>query len=313
MARLIFPEAFEQQRELLKTVRAKHTADAGASVLIPYLTEKGINLDADFNNSADAETHHNLSKKHSRDAENHVQQRELKFNPVFSHTRSEVQFLKTFYKPNVQVLGDWGIPVDNNKRINYPPDFESRVLIVRAIKTKHDSYAGATSPLTPFLSQQGINLNTDADATTLAEQKQALQIQERKDQEDETQQRDLIFNPIVDHLQGIGDFLMKLFVGKEKRLGDWGLVVDDSPLRPRLRKVKIKPTEQKTVKGIIIGGTLTNIGTVAIEVYKGLKAAGEKITVSANDKLGMIKGFSSITVVNPGTLETAVFTVLSVA
>jgi hypothetical protein len=141
MARLIFPEAFEDQRVLLGLVRAKHNADGAASVLTAFLAEQGINLNTDFTTGNAAEINNTNSKTFARTAESNVEQRDNKFNPVMKNTRCEVQFLKAFYKPNYHTLGDWGVTVDGVSKIVYPPKFEDRVTLVRAIKTKHDSYA----------------------------------------------------------------------------------------------------------------------------------------------------------------------------
>ena len=310
MARLIFPEAFEDQRTLLGLVRAKHNADGAASVLTAYLAEQGINLNTDFTTGNAAATDDANAKADARKAENNVEQRNLRFEPVMSHTRGEVQFLKAFYKPNYHTLGDWGVTVDGVSKIVYPPKFEDRVTLVRAIKTKHDSYAGATSPLAPYLTQQTININQDATATTNAETFQTTQLDARRDSEEETEQRDVKFNPVVDHLQGIGDFLMKLFSGSQKKLGEWGFTVDDSPRAPKLRTTTIKLSDQVTLKGVVIGSTLTNVGTVKVIVYKGSTATGTATEVLPNEKMGMPKGFSAITVVNPSTLESAKITTL---
>jgi len=312
MARLIFPEAFEDQRVLLGLVRAKHNADGAASVLTAFLAEQGINLNTDFTTGNSAETNNTNSKTFARTAENNVEQRDNKFNPVMSHTRGEVQFLKAFYKPNYHTLGDWGVTVDGVSKIVYPPKFEDRVTLVRAIKAKHDTYAGGTSPLAPYLTQQAININQDATATNNAETFQINQLDNRRDSEEETEQRDIKFNPVVKHLKDIGDFLMNLFKGSQKKLGEWGYTVDDSPRAPKLRTSTIKLSDQITLKGVVIGSTLTNVGTVSVNVYKGTTATGTFTQVLPAGKLGMPKGFSNITVVNTSALESAKVTTLMV-
>ncbi|MEK6616089.1 MAG: hypothetical protein AABZ32_08275, partial [Bacteroidota bacterium] len=151
MARIIYPDTLAEQRILLDLVTAKHIFDAahGGSALTAMLAEKNIDLAADAAAGTGAAMYEASSKLFMRDAENNVQQRDLKFDPVFSRTRGEVQFLKTFLKPNVRRLGEWGITVDGKGRINYPSEFIPRVTIIRAIKTKHDSYPAGTSPLLP--------------------------------------------------------------------------------------------------------------------------------------------------------------------
>jgi len=310
MARLIFPEAFEDQRTLLGLIRAKHNADAGASVLTAFLAEQSINLNTDFTTGNAANTNDTNSKTFARTAESNVEQRDNKFNPVMKNTRGEVQFLKAFYKPNYHTLGDWGVTVDGVSKIVYPPKFEDRVTLVRAIKAKHDSYAGVTSPLATYLTQQAININQDASATNLSETYQTNQLDNRRDSEEETEQRDIKWNPVVKHLKDIGDFLMNLFNGSQKKLGVWGYTVDDSARAPKVVTVKLLPDSQKTVSAIVLGGTFTNTGTVPLTVYKGKTATGTSTVVNPTQKLGMNKGFSTITVVNLNTLEKGSFTVL---
>lgn len=292
MSRLVFPETFEQQHTLLGLVRTKHTLDGVGSVLTTFLAEKEIDLNADFTAATLAATHHASQKLFMRNAENNVEQRDLKFDPVFSRTRGEVQFLKMFLKPNVHRLGEWGITVDGKARIKYPANFAARVVIVRAIKTKHDSYPAARSPLLPYLTQHGINLTADATSGTLAETFEAVQLDARRDAEVETKNRNNLFNPVVQHLHDIGDYLMTLHNGSQKKLGDYGFTVDDSPRKPRLRTSTVKPSAQITTTGIVLGSTFTNTGDVLLHIYKGRTSTGTAIIVHPNEMLGMTKGFS---------------------
>ena len=310
MGRLIFPETFEQQRTLLKLVRNKHIADGANSVIAALLIEKEIDLDADDKAGSKAEKHDASQKLFMCNAENYVEMRDLKFNPVMERTRSQVQFMKSFYKPNVHKLGDWGITVDGTGKINYPPEFAKLVVIIRAIKTKHDSYSAGTSPLNPFLIQHNIDLKADALAVDDAEKSEAAQLDLRRDAELETQQKNNFWNPVVQHLRDIGDYLMKLYKGEQKKLGDHGYTVDDSPRKPKLRKSTVKPGAKITTVGIVLGSALTNIGETLLHIYKGKTTTGTPIVVNPTEKLGMTKGFSAITVVNPSTLITGKFTVL---
>lgn len=310
MSRLIFPEAFDDQRILLGLIRVKHIADGANSVLIPLLAQKNIDLDADFANGAIASTHDASQKFLMRNAENNTEMRNLKFDPVFSHTRDEVQFLKSFYKPNVHLLGEWGVSVDGKAKINYPPEFDKRVKIVRDIKTKHDTFPGNTSPLKPFLTQHNIDLVADDAATTAAEVFETKQLADRNAAENETQLRNNIWNPIIQHLHDIGDYLMKLFKGESKQVGLWGFTVDDSPRAPKERTSTIKISSQITATGIVIGGTFTNIGTVVLHLYKGKTTTGTPQIIPPNEKLGMAKGYSVITVVNPSAVTNGKFKVL---
>jgi hypothetical protein len=308
----MFPETFDDQRELLRLLRLKHIADAGASVLIPFLTEKGINLNDDFAAGNSAETHDALMKTKTRGAELGVQTRDLKFGPVFKNTKNEIQFLKAFYKPTYATLGDWGVTVDGGKRINLPVKFVDKVTLVRAIKTKFDSYGGVANPLSPFLTEHLINLTTEATLTNQSETANNLQLDARRDAEEETELRDNIWDPQVEppfgplpNLQACTNYLFKLFKGNEKKCGEWGITVDSSARAPKLRTSTIKLSDQITLKGVVIGSTLTNVGTVAVKVYKGSTATGTFDEVFPAGLLGIKKGFSTITVVNTSALVSA--------
>ncbi|MFH1004905.1 MAG: hypothetical protein V1781_05360 [Bacteroidota bacterium] len=304
MARIIHPENFDGQRELLRQIKIK--SDAGGSVILaPLFAEKKINLLDDITNGTNASTHNAGMKLLHRQAENYVQIRDVKFAHVFLHARGEIQFLKSLFKPNVRQLGDWGVTVDDTSRISYTSEFDKQVKLVKAIKTKHESYSSGTSPLQSYLVEQSINLGADLVLTTDAETAEANSQKTRRDAEEEKQIRDNLWNPVDKHLRYIGDFLMKLFRGKEKKAGEYGFIIDDSPRAPKERISKIKPSSQITIKGIVIGSTLTNIGTTPIHIYKGTSTAGTPAIVPPNEMMGMIKGYSVITVINPSTLEMA--------
>jgi len=305
MARLMFPETFDGQRELLRLLRDKHIADGAASVLIPFLTEKAIDLDADFADGNTAQGHHNTMNSKTRGAEQGVQTRDSKFNPVFANTRGEIQFLKAFYKPNVAALGDWGATVDNGKRIKLPVKFADKVVLVRAIKTKHDSYPPDTSPLSPYLTEHTINLTTEETKTNQAETANTGQLDFRKDAEQATEARNNFWETPLAHLNACADYLFKLFNGSEKKCGQWGIIVDSSPRKPKFRISTIKLSDQITLRGVVVGSTLANAGTVSVKVYKGATAAGSFDEVFPAGLLGIKKGSGNITVVNTSALASA--------
>ena len=62
---------------------------------------------------------------------------------------------------------------------------------------------------------------------------------------------------------------------------------------------------------IHLGSTLTNTGKPDLHVYKGKTTTGTPSIIHAGEQLGMQKGFSTITVVNPSLVETAVFTAMT--
>jgi len=311
MSRIMYPEDYASQRMLFKNIQAKDTADGAASPIKPYLTQQSIVLATDAADGAAADLREEARALLSRQSENFSQLRDLQFSPVFKRLKGEVQYLKGFYKPNVSELGNWGITVDSGDRINYPPEFVARHTVFTAFKTKHDSFPVGTSPLQPYLLQHKINLANDATDAGAALAANNSFLQADADAEDARQDRDNLWQPVIAHVRGIGDFLKKLYRDNAKQLGYWGFVVDESPRPPKLRTVSVLPAAQKVVTGIIVGGTLTNISGVDVHVYRGKTTIGTPSIVRPGEMLGMIKGYSTITVVDPSTTEKAKITVLS--
>jgi len=299
MARIIYPEDFIGQKTLFNLVKAKHDADGASSVLTAMLTQKGISMPYDLAALNAADTYNTNYIQFYKDAEENRQQRDLRADPIFSGMRGVAQYLKSYYSPVTNMLGEWGIRVDNDNRIVYPSDFDSKLILAFAIKTKHDSFPGTTSPLYTYLTEQTIDLNILATVLTNAQNYDVIFQDNRRDAEAEKQLRDNLMKPFVKHLRLIGNYLVKLYRGSEQKAGDWGFTIDRSPREPKLRNSTIGLDDQMLIKGIAINSTFTNTGTVALHVYKGLKREGDYVIVQPSNTLGMKKGYSSIVVYNP--------------
>ncbi len=312
MARIIYPGSFPEQRTLLASIKAKHTADGAGSVLTVFLTQQVIDLNDDTIDGNSANTLHLQASEFSKQSELFSQSRNLLFKNVFEALRASVQFLKSFYKPGTQALGDWGITVDNGGRIAYPPEFTGRAALFATFKQKHDTYAppATVSPLTPFLTEHGISMTDLATLTGNAANNHNSFLTASQNGENATEQRDLLWDPVNVNLHKIGDYLKNLFVTNPKKLGDWGFTVDHSPRAPKERTSKVLPGDQVTITSVVIGGTFTNIGTVKLDVYQGKTTVGKPTSVAAGGTLGMPKGFSTITVMNTSTDVTGKFKVL---
>jgi hypothetical protein len=101
---------------------------------------------------------------------------------------------------------------------------------------------------------------------------------------------------------------MKLFSNNPKALGNWGFVVDDSSQKPKLRTTKLKLREQITNKSVVIGSTVTNIGEVDLHLYKGTTTTGTPSIIHTSEQFGIMKGYGTITIVNPSALKEGKFT-----
>ncbi len=310
MARILFPEDFTSQKTLLEAIKAKDTADGANSFLKPYLTQNGLSLAALATTANQAKTLDDSRLVLFKQSTNYTQLRDLTFNPIVEHLKGEVQFLKGLFKPNVNQLGDWNITVVGNNKITYPANFDELAIVAGKFFDKHLSYAAGTSPLQPYITKNNINITTDKAAIVTAQTYASKAISTAKNSENATQQRDILWDPIIENLKGMGDYLLKLYAENSKGLGDWGFVIDLNPAKPKLVSTKLKLGERITIKGIVLGSTLTNTGSTDIHLYKGLTTSGNPIIIHAGEKYGINKGFGTITVSNPSELETAQLTTL---
>lgn len=311
MARIIYASDYVSQRKLSDNVTAKHTADGAASPLIAMLAENGIDLAADATAAAQADTHETQRLKHARNAEAFEQAAMLVVKTLSTNVRAIAQMLKKFYANDIQKLGAWSLTV-NGKRIVIPATPDGLKTLIEAIKAKHATYVPpGTSPLAVFLTENpNINLTQMViDAGQAVTDNDAAEAQ-RMQKESRKQQRDVLWNPVMAHMRVIGSFLAGVFVGKEKRAGDWGYTVDDSPRAPKKQTTTVPIGSAKKISNVAIGGTLENVGAVALHVYKGGTTVGTPVIVPPGEMLGMTKGYSTITVVNPDTLTPGKFTVL---
>ena len=309
MARIIYPEAYVNQRQLLKDITEKDTADGASSVIRPLLTQQGIVLADDNTAGTNADVQEALRLSLSRQSENFTEVRDIKIENALGHLRGESQFLKSLYKPNVQELGNWGITVNGN-RVVIPNDFANRTDVIKAVIAKHLTFAAGTSPMQPYVTQNAVDVAVDDSNTDDAVVNNSKAKDASRDSEEATAQRNLLWLPVTGHMRNIGDYLLNLFKNNSKKLGEWGYTVDDSPRAPKVRITNLKIGETKIINGVTIGGTFTNLGSAALHIYKGRSTSGTPIIVAAGEQLGMTKGFSLITVANPSTLIPGKFSVL---
>ena len=197
---------------------------------------------------------------YSKQSENYRQLRDNYFKTPWAELTGSAQFLKQFYKGNTKELGNWGFSITDSGKINYPPAFLDRMVIFQAFNDKNQSYAEGESPLQPYLTQQQINLTTDAGFVGQAATNYTSFNTAAQQSENETELRNQLWLPVLAHIKTIGGFLMKLYSNNPKALGAWGFVVDDSTQKPKLRTTKLKLGEQITNKSVLIGSTLTNAG-----------------------------------------------------
>ena len=220
-----------------------------------------------------------------------------------------MQYMKLYVKPNFKALGVWGVTVVAPSRIVYPTNFIAATELFGKIQTQYNTYPIGTSPLDVYLTKKQIVMANDAMAVASAIANNTKAEAATKTSEEGTQNRDIFWKTPLEHLHMICAVLMVLCSGNEKALGEYGIIVTEDKKPDVLRTSTILPMAQITTSGIVIGSSLTNTGTVDINVYKGKTILGAYTTVKPGTTLGMTKGYSVITVTNPSTTVTAKFTV----
>ncbi|HVX27041.1 MAG TPA: hypothetical protein VHB70_11910 [Parafilimonas sp.] len=308
MARLIIPDDFASQRTLLSNIIQQNTDLGASSPISAFLIQQNIVLADDATAGTNAQTHETNRALLSRQSENYRQLRDNLFKLPWQHLTGCAQFLKSFYKGNTKQIGTWGITITDTGKINYPPAFTDRVAIFTAFNIQNNTYGTGTSPLQPFLTQQNIDLTTDATFVNQASANNENFLDAAQQSENETELRNQLWLPVLAHIKAIGNFLMKLYSNNPKALGVWGFTVDHSPQQPRLRTTKLKIGEQITNKSVVIGSAVTNIGEGDLHLYKGSTTTGTPQIIHKDEQFGIQKGWSSITVVNPSTLIEGKFT-----
>ena len=310
MSRIIYPEDFATQRSRFDSIYNKNKADGKNSEAGIYIKQKLLNMDrlkADADNAA---VYEKARKSYTAISVKATEARDNHFADVWKFTEEGFQYLKKFFKKDLNQLLDWGAPVVNGSKLVYPSKFTQRHEIVMALLNKHAS-DGVDSLLTPFVAKKNIDVEAltqhaaDAlDADKMSEANALLA-------ERQTELRNKLWNPVWAHTKDITDFLSGLNTGSKKALGEWGVVVDDSPRQPKERNSVLKPNTKKLSNGIVNGSSFENTGKTILHVYPGKTTVGNPNIVKPSERLNMGKGFSTITVVNVDLLEAGSFKVLT--
>lgn len=307
MARIVNAHSAEGWKKQHDGIKTKHDADGAASPLKGFLQENGIDLNDDNQSLKNAVKHDGAFITASGKAEEYSLERDKWINPAFKRLKNMAQFNKAYYKNNVQKLIDWGLQVDGEGRIVYPASFEERYKLVVAFYEKHISYPMGTSPLDGYLLENSVDMDKlIKDAAKASAAYTNFSIEDKKSEE-ESKTRDLLMKAPLVNTKAIGQFLKKHFSSNPKKLGQYGIRVDDSPQGVKVRNSKLAPGAQKTITPVHIGGLFTNTGATILKLYAGKKVSGKSVTVEAGKEWIILKGYSTITVVNTNSEKTGSF------
>lgn len=311
MARINYPTRFLNQVELFTDVKAKDTADGSSSVIKPFLTEEGIDLNSVeliVNKAVDADK---LAKKLSKESEELMAERNKLFDVVFDDHRSCVQFLKKLYISNINKLGDWGVTIDNNSRVVYPPDFLSKVQTVNTFIDKHLSFPAGSSPLQPFLTENEIDLTANQNKANLAKTSNDSSDQKAKDKELQNELRDNNMDEIMSHLRGIGGFLVALYPENPRKAGEWGYTIDSAKQEDKDRTIEIGASAVKTIYNLVPGSMVINLGDTELSIFPGKETNGDATKLPAGQTFVVARKYGTSTFKNDsntqkGTVEVTV-------
>ena len=309
MSRINLKIPFDDQIILQTACYKKHLADGDDSILTAYLDLNKIDFAMDVANGVTAARHHVIMNELMAKSEIATSKRNKGFAPLWKTTRQWAQDLKALFPENEMALTDWGISIGANGKIKYPSLFTKKVGISQKIIARHNGYKAGTSPLQAFITANGNDLTllsgkaTDALAYDIARKElKALAVKQ-------TQDRNKAWAIPFVNLKGIGHYISSLFPENQRALLLWGFDQVDEKAPVKVRKVTLRPLEEKCITGIVSGSLLTNIGTVDLIVRKGKKGLGKATVVKPGDTLEMTKGYSAIVASNTASIGHAIFTV----
>jgi hypothetical protein len=232
------------------------------------------------------------------------EQRDLLLNPAFRQHRDLVQYMKGVKRGKVHELGDWGQTVDGDNRISYPTDFLGKKKCIVDFINKHNAYPPGTSPLELYLTEHpAIDLvQTLADMTD-AQTKHDDFIQKNKDKEEQYELRDTKFEPVYQHILGIGQFLINTYPATPQHLGRWGFEINKASAKEVQRTITISQSATTTVYNAVQGSKVTNKGNVAVNMYPGKTTDGSPFMLGAGETFTIKFRFGTFTVENPSPTD----------
>ncbi len=302
MSRINYPVTFEDQQTLFVAVMAKHKSLGAKSPLLLLAKKQNLNLAALEESIAPAAAQNTASGSLRRDSEEDTQQRDALLEVPWANLLGEVQFLKHLFAGAERELGEWGVPVDAQARIAYPKGAVAEATLIQTFLNYHLSLKDE-SPLLFYLDEHPqINVQDDLKAAGDVILKNTERNVTTGDSELATQQRDKVWAPVEKAIHLIGAFLMGLYHEDSRKMAAWGFKVVEDAAGEREQVSTIDPATQKNLTSIKIPSVMTNVGEDVLQVIQGKGEKSKTFPLKSGEKLGMVRGFSKVTVVNPSTL-----------
>ena len=288
-------------------MNTKHKADGASSILKATFTKNKIDLDKDELSIAAAIVANDSYLNYNALAAKAKKDRDTNFDPAFAFMKLGLQNIKNFNGGDVKELIFWGATLVA-EQIVYPSAFTECYKMWGKFYAYHTSQAAA-SPLISFAADNAYDIGALNTAALLSPQNNDDYNDHLKSAELQKKERDVLMKPVVKNMRTAGNFLKSHFPTNPKKCGDWGLEVDDSPQAPKDRKTILGFGVTRVIKTARINGYITNIGLVNVSIYKGKKAVGTEKVLKPGEKMGILVGYSTITIVNTSMLEKAIVTV----
>jgi len=301
MSHINYSSEYILNSKLFKDIKAIHDADVlgGGSVLTVFLNEQGINLATDALNVTAADAAHLKGGEFEKLGEELSEKRDVLIDPAFKQHRILVQYLKGVKRGKVHELGQWGVTVDGEDRISYPSDFPGVKKCVEDFINKHNSLPVGTSPLEVYLGEHPeVDLVATLANVALAETHHDAFVQANKDKEAQFELRDNKFEPVYQHILGIGQHLMNTYPDTPHKLGRWGFNVDNAKAKEVQRVITVKQSAMKTIYNAVQGSKLVNKGNVPVNIYPGKTTDGTPFTLGAGETFTIKFRFGTFTVKN---------------
>ncbi len=308
MAHQEVPEGIVAQTILLGKIAKKVSDDAGSSVLKAMLLKNGIVLTDDVDKGVIALEKNDSYLSFKASSEKSSQQRNILMAPINKTMTSCYQFLKIHFSPEFKIVADWGGTIGNGGKITYATTTLGQQTMLLALITKNGSFDDPeVSPLEEYLTLHHIDLALHATHAAEALVFDTAFADDKKSSETAREQRDIEWSIPLSHIRMIGDYLMKLYNGNSKILGDYGFVVVNNPKVIKTRKRLLSPGETRFKTRVKIGSTIDNNGTIAIYIYKGATISGTATLLAPGNIYTVTSGNSILTFNNPSQTTKASF------
>jgi hypothetical protein len=309
MARVKYPVKFTERVEAFKVILQKLMPLPLPNTFATYLSIQNISLNQINTALNEAKSAHDLSYKNEGASEMHREEGMLLMKAVRKDHRKCCQNLKTIFADSVRTLGDWGVTVNNKNKIVYARKRNEQAEEMKALITKHFTYAAGTSPLQPMLDENQIDLSVNAQKITDAMTAFDKAGTERGRKEQQTEERNLKMKFVMKHMRAFGRIAMSLYSDNPHKAGDLGFTIDSARLAPKVRTISLEPQQSVEYVNLKNGSLVTVINEGEVAVRPLNKPKTELIIVNTESPFKIKYGYGRCYFKNPSNTQKVKFSV----